>query len=52
MDTWASNAPLIDLYQRRGFRLVDERKIGVDSRLPPHYHGSAFALLERSRVST
>ncbi|MHB1298857.1 MAG: GNAT family N-acetyltransferase [Gemmatimonadaceae bacterium] len=48
LDTWADNIALIAFYQRRGFRLVGERRIGVDQRLPPHYHGNAFALLERS----
>jgi GNAT superfamily N-acetyltransferase len=46
VDTWASNAELIAFYQRRGFTLVGNRQIGVDSRLPPHYHHSEFALLE------
>ena len=49
MDTWASNSALIEFYQRRGFHLVAERTLGVDPRLPPHYHGNSFALLERSR---
>ena len=48
VDTWASNTTLIAFYQRRGFRLVGERRLGADPRLPPHYHGNAFALLERS----
>lgn len=48
MDTWASNAALIAFYQRRGFRVVAERRLAADPRLPPHYHGNAFALLERS----
>jgi ribosomal protein S18 acetylase RimI-like enzyme len=47
MDTWASNTALIAFYERRGFRLVDRRRIGVDHRLPPHYHGNEFALLEQ-----
>ena len=47
VDTWASNAALIGFYQGRGFRLVAERRLGADPRLPPHYHGNAFALLER-----
>lgn len=46
IDTWASNAPLIAFYERRGFRLVGHRRIGVDARLPPHYHENEFALLE------
>jgi ribosomal protein S18 acetylase RimI-like enzyme len=48
MDTWASNRALIGFYLRRGFHLVEERRLGVDPRLPPHYHGDSFALLERS----
>jgi GNAT superfamily N-acetyltransferase len=48
MDTWANNTPLIGFYLRRGFHLVEERRLGADPRLPPHYHGNAFALLERS----
>ena len=48
MDTWASNTPLIDFYLRHGFRVVGERRLGADPRLPPHYHGSTFALLERA----
>jgi GNAT superfamily N-acetyltransferase len=48
MDTWASNRPLIEFYLRRKFHLVEERQLGVDPRLPPHYHGNVFALLERS----
>ncbi len=48
MDTWAGNAALIEFYGRRGFRLVEERRLGADPRLPPHYHGNAFALLERA----
>jgi GNAT superfamily N-acetyltransferase len=46
IDTWASNAPLIAFYERRGFRLIGHRRIGVDPRLPPHYHENEFALLE------
>ena len=48
MDTWASNEALIGFYQRRGFHLVAEHTLGPDPRLPPHYHGNAFALLERT----
>ena len=48
MDTWAANTALIDFYMRRGFHLVEERRLGADSRLPPHYHHNSFALLERS----
>lgn len=47
IDTWASNAELIVFYQRRGFTLVGLRHIGVDFRLPPHYHHNELALLER-----
>lgn len=47
LDTWASNAPLIAFYERRGFRLVENRTLGADPRLAPHYHGNTFALLER-----
>jgi ribosomal protein S18 acetylase RimI-like enzyme len=48
MDTWASNDGLIDFYKRLGFRLIGKRRLGADSRLPPHYHGNEFALLERT----
>ncbi|MEP6730314.1 MAG: GNAT family N-acetyltransferase [bacterium] len=48
MDTWASNTALIAFYQRRGFRLVEERRLAADPRLSPHYHGNEFALLERA----
>ena len=47
IDTWGENTPLISFYQARGFTLVERRHIGVDPRLPPHYHGGEFALLER-----
>lgn len=46
MDTWASNEALIALYERQGFRVVSRRRIGADPRLPAHYHGREFALLE------
>lgn len=46
MDTWASNEALIALYERQGFRVVSRRRIGADPRLPAHYHGGEFALLE------
>ena len=49
IDTWASNASLITFYERRGFRLVGQRRLGADPRLPPHYHGNEFALLEWTR---
>ena len=48
MDTWANNASLIAYYQRLGFELVESISIGEDSRLPSHYHGLEFALLEQS----
>lgn len=48
LDTWATNTVLIDFYLRRGFHLVEERRLGADARLPPHYHHNSFALLERS----
>jgi ribosomal protein S18 acetylase RimI-like enzyme len=47
IDTWGENTPLISFYESRGFALVRRRRIGVDPRLPPHYHGGEFALLER-----
>lgn len=47
LDTWADNSALIAFYERRGFRLTGEQRIGIDERLPLHYHGNAFALLER-----
>lgn len=48
MDTWARNAALIAFYGERGFRLVEERRLGDDPRLAAHYHGNSFALLERA----
>lgn len=42
------NWTLIEFYGQRGFRLVEERRLGADPRLPPHYHGNTFALLERN----
>jgi GNAT superfamily N-acetyltransferase len=47
IDTWGENTPLISFYESRGFILVQRRRIGVDPRLPLHYHGGEFALLER-----
>ena len=47
MDTWASNDALVAYYGRFGFELVARIRIGVEPRLPPHYHGGEFALLER-----
>lgn len=52
MDTWASNTSLIAYYQRLGFDLVGYRRIGVDARLPDHYHGIELALLERRLEQT
>lgn len=48
MDTWSDNAALIAYYQRLGFDVVGHRRIEVDQRLPVHYHGSEFALLEKA----
>lgn len=47
MDTWANNDPLIAYYGRFGFTFVGNVTIGNEPRLPPHYHGREFALLER-----
>jgi ribosomal protein S18 acetylase RimI-like enzyme len=46
MDTWASNEALVGFYERLGFHVVGRRRIGVEPRLPPHYHGGEFTLLE------
>jgi GNAT superfamily N-acetyltransferase len=46
MDTWASNEALVRVYVGLGFRVVGRRRIGADPRLPPHYHGEQFTLLE------
>ncbi|HEX6534342.1 MAG TPA: GNAT family N-acetyltransferase [Gemmatimonadaceae bacterium] len=48
MDTWASNEALVAFYERQGFRVVGRRCIGVEPRLPAHYHGKEFTLLEAS----
>lgn len=48
MDTWASNEALVSLYKRHGFRVVGRRRIGTEPRLPPHYHGGEFTLLEEN----
>ena len=48
MDTWASNAALISLYESRGFQQVDRVHIGYDERLPPQYHENDFVLLEQT----
>ena len=47
IDTWASNTKLIAFYERCGFTLVGHRYIGLDARLPAHYHHNELALLER-----
>lgn len=47
MDTWASNAALVDYYQRHGFHVVERRTMPAESSLPPHYHGLELVLLER-----
>jgi RimJ/RimL family protein N-acetyltransferase len=48
MDTWASNTALTTYYQRCGFDLVGQRRLAIDSRLPPQYYdGIELALLER-----
>ena len=49
IDTWASNQALIDFYERKGFRFVGVRSIGVEPRLAPHYQGIDLALLEATR---
>lgn len=46
LDTWASNAALVAFYERQGFRVVAQRRMDVDPRLPSHYHGNEYALLE------
>jgi len=46
MDTWASNEGLVAFYERQGFRVVGRRRIGMEPRLPSHYHGKEFTLLE------
>jgi ribosomal protein S18 acetylase RimI-like enzyme len=51
MDTWSNNATLIAYYQRLGFDVVGQRRIEVDDRLPEHYHGIEFALLEKPVTS-
>jgi ribosomal protein S18 acetylase RimI-like enzyme len=47
MDTWASNEMLVGFYEQLGFRVVGRRRIGAEPRLPPHYHGNEFTLLEK-----
>ena len=46
MDTWADNDAMAAYYERHGFRVVGRRRIGIEPRLPPHYHGNEFTLLE------
>jgi ribosomal protein S18 acetylase RimI-like enzyme len=46
MDTWASNEALVAFYERQGFRVVARRRIATEPRLPAHYHGNEFTLLE------
>ncbi|MEO8623957.1 MAG: GNAT family N-acetyltransferase [bacterium] len=46
MDTWASNEALVAFYERQGFRVVSRRRIDDEPRLPVHYHGKEFTLLE------
>lgn len=50
MDTWASNATLIALYESRGFRLVDRIHVEHDARLPAQYQENDFVLLEEDRM--
>jgi GNAT superfamily N-acetyltransferase len=50
VDTWAGNDRLIAFYQRLGFHFIGNRQIGADPRLPPHYHGNEYALLERECI--
>lgn len=49
MDTWASNEALVAFYERQGFRVVGRRRIEAEPRLPAHYHGNEFTLLEEPR---
>ena len=51
MDTWANNTQLINYYRKLGFDLVGTQRIDTDSRLPAHYHGLEFALLEQSCIA-
>jgi ribosomal protein S18 acetylase RimI-like enzyme len=46
MDTWADNAALVGFYEGKGFRVIPRRHMGEDPRLPHHYHGNEYALLE------
>jgi len=52
MDTWASNAALIEYYKRHGFILIDRRTMPQGCDLPPHYYGTELALLEKSTPVT
>jgi hypothetical protein len=47
MDTWASNAGLIALYEGRGFRVIDRVHVEHDARLPAQYQQNDFVLLEQ-----
>lgn len=47
LDTWGSNDKLLDYYGKRGFTLVEVRRIPIDSPLAENYRGNSFALLER-----
>jgi ribosomal protein S18 acetylase RimI-like enzyme len=46
MDTWAENDALVALYAKHGFRVAGRRRIEHEPRLPAHYHGKEFTLLE------
>jgi len=48
MDTWASNAALVDYYERHGFHVVERRTMAPESSLPRHYHGLELVLLEQT----
>jgi len=50
MDTWAANDALVAFYERQGFHVVSKRRIGIEPRLPPHYHNGEFTLLEAAVV--
>ena len=46
MDTWRDNRRLIDYYVSCGYRLVGERHIVGDERLPSHYADIDLALFQ------
>jgi GNAT superfamily N-acetyltransferase len=46
MDTWRDNKRLVDYYGTCGFRLIGERHIRGDHRLPAHYADIHLALFE------